>query len=71
MTQLYFVSAARIIDHLLGRLDVERAAFVGNSMGGYVVAELAALNPHRARRVALTGAGRGDDCRPAHREHLL
>jgi 4,5:9,10-diseco-3-hydroxy-5,9,17-trioxoandrosta-1(10),2-diene-4-oate hydrolase len=38
-------------------LGIESAAFVGNSMGGAVTAELAALHPERVRRMALMGSG--------------
>jgi pimeloyl-ACP methyl ester carboxylesterase len=46
----------RIIDELLGKLDVSAAAVVGNSMGGFVGAELAICFPERVERLALVSA---------------
>lgn len=47
---------ARILDELLGRLGIEEAVLVGNSMGGFVSAELALLFPARVARLVLVGA---------------
>ena len=47
----------RIVDELLGALDVgEGCAVVGNSMGGFVGAELAICFPERVERLALVSA---------------
>jgi 4,5:9,10-diseco-3-hydroxy-5,9,17-trioxoandrosta-1(10),2-diene-4-oate hydrolase len=53
----YPTVAARWIERLMDRLGIESAVFVGNSMGGAVAAELAALSPARVRRMALMGSG--------------
>jgi len=57
LDELYSVSAARWIVRLMDNLGIESAAFVGNSMGGTVAAELAALCPERVRRIAIMGSG--------------
>ncbi|HXA54186.1 MAG TPA: alpha/beta hydrolase [Solirubrobacteraceae bacterium] len=44
---------ARMLDALLGQLGVSAAAVVGNSMGGFVSAELAINFPQRVERLAL------------------
>jgi pimeloyl-ACP methyl ester carboxylesterase len=46
----------RIVDELLGVLDVSAAAVVGNSMGGFVGAELAIRAPQRVERLVLVSA---------------
>ncbi len=55
--EMYFVAAARLIAGLMDRLGIESAAFIGNSMGGAVAAELAALLPGRVRRLITMGSG--------------
>jgi len=47
---------AGVLDELLGRLDVERAAVVGNSMGGFIGAELAIEYATRVERLVLVSA---------------
>jgi pimeloyl-ACP methyl ester carboxylesterase len=47
---------ARILDALLGKLGVSAAAVVGNSMGGFVAAELAIGFPERVERLVLVSA---------------
>lgn len=47
---------ARILDGLLGALGVDSAALVGNSMGGFVAAELAINFPARVERLVLVSA---------------
>lgn len=47
---------ARILDELLGTLGVDAAATVGNSMGGFISAELAIAFPQRVERLALVSA---------------
>jgi pimeloyl-ACP methyl ester carboxylesterase len=44
---------ARVLDGLLDTLEVDAAAFVGNSMGGFISAELAIAYPQRAERLVL------------------
>jgi pimeloyl-ACP methyl ester carboxylesterase len=44
------------LDALLERLDVDAAAVVGNSMGGFIAAETAIKFPHRVERLALVSA---------------
>ncbi|GAJ97002.1 alpha/beta fold hydrolase [Agrobacterium rhizogenes] len=57
LDEFYATLAARRIAHLMDHLGIESALFTGNSMGGAVVAELAALHPQRVRRMALIGSG--------------
>ena len=47
---------ARILDALLGELGIEAATVVGNSMGGFIGAELAISFPQRAERLMLVSA---------------
>jgi pimeloyl-ACP methyl ester carboxylesterase len=47
---------ARTLDALLDALDVDAAAVVGNSMGGFVAAELAINFPSRVERLVLVSA---------------
>ena len=47
---------ARIVDELLGALGVESAVVVGNSMGGFVAAELALSFATRVERLVLVSA---------------
>ncbi len=47
---------ARLLDGLLGILGVDAAALVGNSMGGFVSAELAIAYPQRVERLVLVSA---------------
>jgi pimeloyl-ACP methyl ester carboxylesterase len=44
---------ARVLDGVLGTLGVDAAAVVGNSMGGFVAAELAIAFPQRVERMVL------------------
>ena len=46
----------RWLDRLLAELDVDAAAVVGNSMGGFVAAETAIKFPRRVERLALVAA---------------
>ncbi|MEW2397200.1 alpha/beta fold hydrolase [Streptomyces sp. NPDC046862] len=57
LDEVYPVVAARWIARFMDELGIESALFVGNSMGGAVAAELAALHPERVRRLALMGSG--------------
>ncbi len=47
---------ARTLDALLDALDIDAAAVVGNSMGGFVAAELAINFPQRVERLVLVSA---------------
>ncbi|MHB8242254.1 MAG: alpha/beta fold hydrolase [Solirubrobacteraceae bacterium] len=47
---------ARLLDRLLGQLDIDAAAVVGNSMGGFIGAELAIAFPQRVERLVLISA---------------
>jgi pimeloyl-ACP methyl ester carboxylesterase len=47
---------ARVLDELLGRLGIDAAALVGNSMGGFIAAELAIAFPQRVERLVLVSA---------------
>ncbi len=47
---------ARLLDGLCAVLGIERAAFVGNSLGGLVCAEFALTFPERAERLCLVSA---------------
>jgi pimeloyl-ACP methyl ester carboxylesterase len=47
---------ARLLDRLLGELGVDAAAVVGNSMGGFIAAELAIAFPQRVERLVLVSA---------------
>ena len=47
---------AHILDALLGELGIDAATVVGNSMGGFIGAELAISFPERAERLVLVSA---------------
>jgi pimeloyl-ACP methyl ester carboxylesterase len=47
---------ARLLDGLLGELGIAAAAVVGNSMGGFIGAELAIAFPQRVERLVLVSA---------------
>jgi pimeloyl-ACP methyl ester carboxylesterase len=47
---------ARLLDRLLGELSVDAATVVGNSMGGFIAAELAISSPQRVERLVLISA---------------
>jgi 4,5:9,10-diseco-3-hydroxy-5,9,17-trioxoandrosta-1(10),2-diene-4-oate hydrolase len=49
--------AADAVCELLDELGIDRAAVLGNSMGGYVAAELALAHPDRVDRLVLMGPG--------------
>jgi 4,5:9,10-diseco-3-hydroxy-5,9,17-trioxoandrosta-1(10),2-diene-4-oate hydrolase len=57
LDEMYFPAAARRIARLMDHLGIESAGFIGNSMGGAVAAELAALEPTRVRRLITMGSG--------------
>jgi pimeloyl-ACP methyl ester carboxylesterase len=47
---------ARLLDGLLAQRGMDAAAVVGNSMGGFIGAELAIAHPHRVGRLVLVSA---------------
>jgi pimeloyl-ACP methyl ester carboxylesterase len=47
---------AQLLDRLLDQLEVDAAAVVGNSMGGFIGAELAIAFPQRVERLVLVSA---------------
>jgi pimeloyl-ACP methyl ester carboxylesterase len=47
---------ARLLDRMLGELEIDAAAVVGNSMGGFIAAELAIAFPQRVERLVLISA---------------
>ncbi|HXE44713.1 MAG TPA: alpha/beta fold hydrolase [Conexibacter sp.] len=47
---------ARFLDRLCDALSIDAAAVVGNSMGGYIAAELAIASPQRVERLMLVSA---------------
>ena len=47
---------ARLLDRLLGELNIDAATVIGNSMGGFISAELAISFPQRVERLVLISA---------------
>ncbi len=47
---------ARLLDRLMGELAIDAAVVVGNSMGGFIAAELAIAFPQRVERLVLVSA---------------
>jgi pimeloyl-ACP methyl ester carboxylesterase len=54
--QISISGYARLLDRLFDRLGIDAAAVVGNSMGGFVGAELAIAFPQRVERLVLISA---------------
>ncbi len=54
--QITISGYARLLDALLGQLGIDAAAVVGNSMGGFISAELAIAFPQRVERLVLVSA---------------
>jgi pimeloyl-ACP methyl ester carboxylesterase len=54
--QITISGYARLLDRLLGELEIDAAAIVGNSMGGFIAAELAIAFPQRVERLVLISA---------------
>jgi pimeloyl-ACP methyl ester carboxylesterase len=60
-TGLSHAAQVEMLVRLLDRLDVERAVFVGHSMGGAVVQRFAATYPHMADALVLAASVGGDE----------
>lgn len=54
--KLSIAAYARLLDQLLDQLGVDAAAVIGNSMGGFIAAELAIGYPQRVERLVLVSA---------------
>jgi pimeloyl-ACP methyl ester carboxylesterase len=54
--QISISGYARLLDRLLGELQIDAAAVIGNSMGGFIAAELAIAFPQRVERLVLISA---------------
>jgi pimeloyl-ACP methyl ester carboxylesterase len=54
--KLSIAGYARMLDGLLDRLEIDAAAVIGNSMGGFIAAELAISFPQRVERLVLVSA---------------
>jgi pimeloyl-ACP methyl ester carboxylesterase len=46
----------RFVDAFLGEIGIERTAIVGNSMGGFIAAEVAISHPNRVENLVLVSA---------------
>jgi len=54
--QISIAGYARLLDGLLAELGIDAAAVIGNSMGGFIGAELAISFPQRVERLVLVSA---------------
>jgi pimeloyl-ACP methyl ester carboxylesterase len=54
--QISMSGYAQLLDRLLDELEIDAAAVVGNSMGGFIGAELAIAFPQRVERLVLVSA---------------
>jgi len=61
---------ARFLERLCDTLGIDAAAVVGNSMGGYVAAELAIASPQRVERLMLVSAA-GITAEHLHRDRIM
>jgi pimeloyl-ACP methyl ester carboxylesterase len=59
-----------LVHTLLGELGIDRAVVVGNSMGGFIAAELAVQHPEAVERLVLVSAA-GISSEQLHRRPLL
>jgi len=48
--------ASVYLDRWLTQMDIQRASFIGHSMGGYLAADLAAEHPERVHRLVLVNS---------------
>src|SRR5262245_2317546 len=46
----------RFVDAFLGQIGIERALLIGNSMGGFIAAEVAISHPSRVEKLVLVSA---------------
>lgn len=61
---------ARCLEQICDQLSIDAAAVVGNSMGGYVAAELAIASPQRVERLMLVSAA-GITAEHLHRDSIM
>ena len=61
---------ARFLEAVCDALSIDAAAVVGNSMGGYVAAELAIASPQRVERLMLVSAA-GISAERLHRDTIM
>jgi pimeloyl-ACP methyl ester carboxylesterase len=61
---------ARFLEGVCDALSIDAAAVVGNSMGGYVAAELAIASPQRVERLMLAAAA-GITAEHLHRDRIM
>jgi pimeloyl-ACP methyl ester carboxylesterase len=61
---------ARFLEGVCDALSIDAAAVVGNSMGGYVAAELAIASPQRVERLMLVSAA-GITAEHLHRDSIM
>jgi pimeloyl-ACP methyl ester carboxylesterase len=61
---------ARFLEGVCDALSIDAAAVVGNSMGGYVAAELAIASPQRVERLMLVSAA-GITAEHLHRDSII
>jgi pimeloyl-ACP methyl ester carboxylesterase len=61
---------ARFLEEVCDQLSIDAAAVVGNSMGGYVAAELAIASPQRVERLMLVSAA-GITAEHLHRDSVM
>lgn len=61
---------ARFLERLCDALSIDAAAVVGNSMGGYIAAELAISSPQRVERLMLVSAA-GITAEHLHRDGVM
>jgi pimeloyl-ACP methyl ester carboxylesterase len=59
----------RFVDAFLGEIGVERGTVVGNSMGGFIAAEVAISHPSRVERLGLVSAAGGPTLRDRNNSH--
>jgi pimeloyl-ACP methyl ester carboxylesterase len=61
---------ARFLEEVCDQLSIDAAAVVGNSMGGYIAAELAIASPQRVERLTLVSAA-GITAEHLHRDSIM
>ncbi len=68
--QITIAGYARFLEQVCDTLEIDAATVVGNSMGGFVAAELAISSPQRVERLALVSAA-GISAEHVRREPVL